>query len=158
MIFPGTFFALKDSSTDNIVTMEENNREVWFIGERTSEVWYGSGLSANFYFSRIPGVGPQIGCSAFASITRLGNILIWLGRNEQGENIVVTTAQYSWTRVSNHAVEHAISSYPVVSDAIGYAYEEEGHLFYMLTFPTADITWCFDANTKQWQNGCRSIR
>ncbi len=150
MIFPGTFFALKDSSTDNIVTMEENNREVWFIGERTSEVWYGSGLSANFYFSRIPGVGPQIGCSAFASITRLGNILIWLGRNEQGENIVVTTAQYSWTRVSNHAVERAISSYPVVSDAIGYSYEEEGHLFYMLTFPTADITWCFDANTKEW--------
>jgi hypothetical protein len=150
MLFPGSFFALKDSSTDNIVTLHENNRELWLIGERTSEVWYGSGVTPNFYFSRIPGVGPQIGCAAFASISRLGNVLIWLGRNEQGENIVVTTAQYSWTRVSNHAVEHAISSYPVVSDAIGYCYEEEGHLFYMLTFPTADITWCFDATTKQW--------
>lgn len=150
MLFPGAFFALKDSSTDNLITMEENNRELWLIGERTSEVWYGSGLSPNFYFSRIPGVGPQIGCAAVASLTRLGNILIWLGKNEQGQNIVVTTSQYSWTRVSNHAVEHAISSYPVVSDAIGYAYEEEGHLFYMLTFPTADVTWCFDATTKQW--------
>jgi hypothetical protein len=150
MLFPGAFYALKDSSTDNIVTMEENNRELWLIGERTSEVWYGSGLSSNFYFSRIPGVGPQIGCSAVASISRLGNVLIWLGKNEQGENIVVTTAQYSWARVSNHAVEHAISSYPVVSDAVGYCYEEEGHLFYMLTFPTADVTWCYDATTKQW--------
>lgn len=150
ILFPGSFFALKDSSTDNLITFEENNREVWFIGERTSEVWYGSGLSAQFYFSRIPGVGPQIGCAASASITRLGNILVWLGKNEQGQNIVVSTAQYSWTRISNHAVEHAISTYPVVSDAIGYAYEEEGHLFYMLTFPTADVTWCFDATTKQW--------
>ena len=69
MLFPGAFFALKDSSTDNIVTMQENNRELWLIGERTSEVWYGSGLSSNFYFSRIPGVGPQIGCAAVASIT-----------------------------------------------------------------------------------------
>jgi len=150
MLFPGSFYALKDSSTDNIVSLEENNRELWLIGERTSEVWYGSGLGPNFYFSRIPGVGPQIGCAATASLSRMGNILIWLGKNEQGENIVVTTAQYSWSRVSNHAVENAISSYPVVSDAIGYCYEEDGHLFYMLTFPTADVTWCFDATTKQW--------
>ena len=146
MLFPGAFFALKDSSTDNLVTFQANNRELWLIGERTSEVWYGSGL-ANFYFSRIPGVGPQIGCSAVASLTRLGGQLIWLARNEQGENVVVVSAQYSWDRVSTHAVEHAIAQYDVVSDAIGYAYEEEGHLFYMLTFPTADVTWCLDYTT-----------
>lgn len=149
ILFPGAFFALKDSSTDNLVTLFENNRELWLIGERTSEVWFNSGLT-NFAFSRIPGVGPQIGCAAVNSITRMGTVLAWLGKNEQGENIVVITAQYSWERISNHGVEHAISSYPVVSDAIGYAYEEEGHLFYMLTFPTADVTWCFDATTKQW--------
>lgn len=149
VLFPGSFFSLKDSSTDNLITLFENNRELWLIGERTSEVWFNSGLT-NFAFSRIPGVGPQIGCAAANSITRIGNVLIWLAKNEQGENLVVITAQYSWERVSNHGVEHAISSYPVVSDAIGYAYEEEGHLFYMLTFPTADVTWCFDATTKQW--------
>lgn len=146
MLFPGAFYSLKDSSTDNLVTLQANNRELWLIGERTSEVWYGSGLQ-NFYFSRIPGVGPQIGCSAWASLTRLGNVLVWLGKNEQGENVVVTTNQYGWVRVSTHAVEHAISQYPIVSDAIGYAYEEEGHLFYMLTFPTADVTWCLDYTT-----------
>jgi len=146
ILMPGAFYSLKDSSTDNLITLQANNRELWLIGERTSEVWYGSGLQ-NFYFSRIPGVGPQIGCSAFASLTRLGSVLIWLAKNEQGENVVVTTNQYSWQRVSTHAVEHAISGYPVINDAIGYAYEEEGHLFYMLTFPTADITWCLDYTT-----------
>lgn len=149
MLFPGAFFALKDSSTDNLVTLFENNRELWLIGERTSEVWFDSGL-ANFAFSRIPGVAPQIGCAAVHSITRIGTVLGWLGKNEQGENIVVITAQYSWERISNHAIEHAITSYPVVSDAVGYAYEEEGHLFYMLTFPTADVTWCYDMTTGQW--------
>lgn len=149
MLFPGAFYALKDSSTDNLITLEENNRELWLIGERTSEVWYNAG-NPNFAFARIPGVGPQIGCSAVQSITRLGNQLAWLGNNEQGENIVVIQAQYAWERISNHAVEHAISGYSVISDAIGYAYEEEGHLFYMLTFPTANVTWCYDATTKQW--------
>lgn len=149
ILFPGAFFALKDSSTDNLITLYENNRELWLIGERTSEVWFESGLT-NFAFSRIPGVGPQIGCAAVNSITRIGTVLGWLAKNEQGENFVVVTAQYSWERISHHGVEHAISTYPVVSDAIGYAYVEEGHLFYMLTFPTADVTWCFDLTTKQW--------
>ena len=149
ILFPGAFFSLKDSSTDNLITLFENNRELWLIGERTTEVWYNAGLT-NFAFSRIPGVGPQIGCAAVNSITRMGAQLAWLGKNEQGENVVVMSAQYSWQRISNHGVEHAISQYSVVADAIGYAYEEEGHVFYMLTFPTADVTWCYDTTTAQW--------
>ena len=143
LMFPGSFFALKDSSTDNLITLMENNREAWLIGERTSEVWFNAG-GQNFAFQRIPGVGPQIGCAAKHSISRLGPSLIWLAKNEQGENIVVMTAQYGWEKVSTHGVEHAISQYPQVSDAIGYAYEEEGHMFYVLTFPTADASWCLD--------------
>jgi len=143
-VFPGSFFALKDSSTDNLITLYESNRELWLVGERTSEVWYNAG-NPNFTFERIPGVGPQIGCSAKHSITRLGGSLVWLGKNEQGENVVIRTDQYAFQRFSNHAIEHAISQYPLVSDAIGFAYEEEGHAFYVLTFPTADVTWVYDA-------------
>lgn len=149
VLFPGLFFALKDSSTDNLVTLYEENRELWLVGERTSEVWYNAG-GGNFPFARIPGVGPQIGCAATYSIARAGAQLVWLGRNEQGQNIIVCTNQYTWARISTHAVEHAISSYSTVSDAIGYGYEEEGHLFYMLIFPTADATWCFDFTSEFW--------
>ena len=144
LLFPPSFFALKDSSTDNLVTLEENNRELWLIGERTSEVWYNSGL-ATFPFSRIPGVGPQIGCGAAASISRLGPSLVWLARNEQGENFFAATNQYGWDRISNHAIDAAITSYPITTDCIAYSYEEDGHLFYVATFPTADVTWVYDA-------------
>ena len=150
MLFPGLDFALKDSSTDNLVTLMEQNRELWLVGERTSEVWYNAGLTPGVSFARIPGVGPQVGCSAKHSITRAGQQLVWLGRNEQGQNVVVCTSQYTWARISTHAIEHLIASFPVVSDAIGYAYEEDGHLFYMLTFPTADRTICYDFTSGTW--------
>lgn len=147
--FDAAFFALKDSSSDNLVTLYENNRELWLIGERTSEVWYNAG-GANFSFSRIPGVSPQIGCSAKYSIARLGSSLVWLGRSERGENVVIQTEQYSYKDISTRAVEASISSYPLVSDAIGFTYEEGGHLFYVLTFPTADKTWVYDVSTGMW--------
>jgi hypothetical protein len=153
--FSASFYALKDSSSDNLVTLMENNRELWLIGERTSEVWYDAG-GANFAFSRIPGVAPQIGCSASQSIARLGSSLVWLGASERGQNIVIKTEQYSYIDISSRAVETAIASYPLISDAIGFVYEEDGHLFYVLTFPTADKTWVYDqtaseaAGTPQW--------
>lgn len=144
--FPAAFFALKDTSSDNLVTLMENSRELWNVGERASEVWYNAG-GANFSLSRIPGVAPQIGCAAKHSIARLGASLAWLAKSERGENVVIKTDQYGYTPISTQAVAAAISSYPLVSDAIAFVYEEEEHLFYQLTFPTADKTWVYDATT-----------
>jgi hypothetical protein len=152
LTFAGAFYALKDSSTDNLVTLFENNRELWLIGERTTEVWYNSG-GTNFAFSRLPGIGPQMGCSAKHSIARVGPNLAWLGRNEQGENIVVMTNQYAIGRVSTHAIDFALSGYPQISDALGDCYEELGHIMYVLTLPTADVTWCLDFVTYEATGG-----
>lgn len=149
LLFDPLFFALKDSSSDNLITLQELNRELWLIGERASEIWFNAG-GAQFAFQRVPGAAPPIGCAAVQSLAQMGDSLVWLGKNAQGENIVVQTQQYNWRRISNHGVESAISSYPLVSDAFGFAYEEEGHLFYLLIFPTADKCWTFDASTGEW--------
>jgi hypothetical protein len=149
LTFAGAFYALKDSSTDNLVTLFENNRELWLIGERTSEVWYNAG-GVNFAFSRLPGIGPQIGCSAQHSIFRLGTDLAWMAQNEQGQNMIVKTNQYSYERISNHAIETALTSYPQISDCLGDCYEEIGHVMGFFTFPTADTTWVYDLSTEMW--------
>lgn len=149
LIFDPLFFALKDSSSDQLMSLQEINRQLWLVGERASEMWF-TAPAANFGFQRIPGAAPPIGTSATHSLAQCGDSLVWLGRTPQGENIVVKSQQYGWTRVSTHAIEKAISSYPLVSDAFGFGYEEEGHLFYLLTFPTADVTWCLDLTTGMW--------
>lgn len=153
LTFAGAFFALKDSTSDNLNTLFEQNRELWLLGDTHGEVWYNAG-GANFAFSRLPGIGPRIGCAAKHSIAAVGPEYCWLGRiGEQGENVIVMTNQYSYVRVSNHAIEHAITSYPLVSDAIGDSYEEEGHIIYQITFPTADVTWCLDVTTYEQSGG-----
>ena len=153
--FNSTFFALKDSSSDNLVTLSALNRELWLIGERSYEIWYNAG-GANFSFSRIPGINGGIGCAAVHSIASTGKSLLWLARSERGQNIVVRTSQYGYEEVTNPAVAYQLSTYPLVSDAIGDTYEEGGHLFYQLTLPTADKTWVLDISetekvgTPQW--------
>jgi hypothetical protein len=145
----GTYFALKDSSSDNIVTHIENNREWWLIGERTTEIWYDAG-GTNFPFARLQGATLQIGCAAKNTVCKTGLGLLWLAKSERGESFVAQIQGYSYAPVTTPAVANAIASYAVTSDAHAYTYTEAGHEFYVLTFPTADVTWVYDLTTQIW--------
>lgn len=147
--FDGTYFALKDNSQDNLITLIQNQREIWFLGESTTEPWYNAGGN-NFPLSRVEGAMMQMGCAAPQSVARTGKGLIWLGRSERGENSVVMTQGYQYSVVSTPAISWALNQYPVVSDAIGYTYTEEGHAFYVLILPSADVTWVYDLTVGQW--------
>ena len=57
---------------------------------------------------------------------------------------------YETKRISTHAIEVAIQSYPTMADAIGFTYQIGGHIFYELTFPTGDATWVYDDSTGLW--------
>jgi hypothetical protein len=57
---------------------------------------------------------------------------------------------YAAQRISTYAIEQEFSSYPTLSDAVGFSYLQQGHAFYVLTFPTANKTWSFDVSTGLW--------
>jgi hypothetical protein len=37
-----------------------------------------------------------------------------------------------------------------LSDAVGYTYQQDGHAFYVLNFPSANTTWVYDVATQAW--------
>jgi hypothetical protein len=80
----------------------------------------------------------------------LDNAIFWLGSDARGNGIVYRANGYTGQRVSTHAIEYAIASYSDISDAVAYTYQQEGHPFYVLTFPTAGKTWVYDVSTQSW--------
>lgn len=142
-------FASAEGSPDGVVSVVVNQREAWVFGTDTVEVWYDAGLSP-FPLTRIQGAFNELGCAAPYSIAKLDNTLFWLGTDARGFGMVYRAQGYVGKRVSTHAVEFAIQSYPNVSDAIAYSYQQEGHSFYVLTFPSANKTWVLDVATNAW--------
>jgi hypothetical protein len=136
-------------SPDNLVGMIVDHREVWLFGQNSVEVWYNAG-GADFPLSRIQGAFNEIGCAATFSIAKMDNSLFWLGADARGQGVVYRANGYSGQRISTHAVEWQIQQYSTISDAIGYTYQQDGHSFYVLTFPTADKTWVLDLTTNSW--------
>jgi hypothetical protein len=142
-------FASAEGSPDNLVSMIVDHREVWLYGTNSVEVWYDAG-NADFPLQRIQGAYNEIGCAATFSVAKLDNGLFWLGADARGQGIVYRANGYTGQRISTHAIEYAIAQYPIISDAVAYTYQQEGHAFYVLTFPTANATWVYDVSTQAW--------
>ncbi|AOJ31421.1 packaged DNA stabilization protein [Burkholderia metallica] len=141
--------ASKSTYSDDLVTLAVMHREIWLFGELTTEVWFNTG-SSDFTFGRMPGVFIEHGCAAKHSVAKIDLALFWLGHDLQGQGVVFAGRNYQAERISTHALEQAISAYSRINDAIGFSYMQGGHAFYVLTFPSANATWCFDTATGQW--------
>jgi hypothetical protein len=144
-----TQFAQRSSQPDPWRAMVVNYNEIWLLGSQTSEVWYDAG-NFPFPFALRPGAIMQQGIAAIFSAAVLEGSVIWLAHNQNGQNQVVSASGYVPTRISNHAMEYQISRYSRVDDATAWIYEDQGHSFYVLNFPSAGATWVYDKNTQQW--------
>lgn len=137
--------------SDNLVSIIADHRQLLLLGEVQSEKWVNVGTFP-FPFAIIPGTSMQHGLQAVASVARLGEGIAFLALDDRGQaTVVMWGASFpAPVRISTFAIENAIQSYAVTDDAIGYTYSQAGHEFYVLTFPTADVTWCFDLSTQMW--------
>lgn len=139
----------KTAAPDPLVAPVAVHRELWLLGTKSTEIWT-TVANEDFPFQIIPGAFVEYGCAAPYSIATADIAVFWLAQNEEGQSMVLRGRGYEALRISTHALENAIQQYAVVSDAEGYTYQENGHIFYVLSFPTADKTWAYDESTGAW--------
>jgi hypothetical protein len=144
-------FASKDGSPDDLVSIIVDRREVYLLGEMSSEVWIDSG-AIPFPFTRIPGTSTQQGIAAQWSMSRMGNSFAYVSKNNRGEAMVVRMNGYFPERISTHAVETTLVNQNV-SNAVAWTYQLEGHEVYVVSFPSIGengLTWAYDNTTGLW--------
>lgn len=138
----------------NVLSMFADHNELWFWGERQTQPYFLSGGPNTFDI--IQGAFMEAGIFAPNSPVRLDNSVFWLGGDERGAGVVWRANGYTPSRVSNHAIEFALQGYLTkygsigLSNAVGYSYQDQGHGFYVLYFPTANATWVLDTATNMW--------
>lgn len=138
----------KDGAPDKLVALIVDHREVYLMGEASSEVWVDAGLFP-FPFQRIPGTSTQHGIAAANSLARLGNSFAYVSRNLRGQGQIMQMNGYIPQRISTHAVEQTLVN-QYIDDAVAWTYQLEGHEVYVISFPTINITWAFDVVTGLW--------
>lgn len=145
----GTSFAQRSLASDPWKALNVVNRNVWFLGEHTSEAWYNS-ASTPFPFSPHPSGLIQHGIAAAFSGTVLDGALCFLAGSRSGQGYVIRVSGFTPEVVSTYPLQNAINGYNTISDAIGDGYNDLGHSFYLLNFPSQGVTHAWDAQTLLW--------
>ncbi|MDE2098397.1 MAG: hypothetical protein KGL39_14180 [Patescibacteria group bacterium] len=135
---------------DNIVGTLVDHRVLWIWGNNHAQAYYNSG-DPSFPLNVIPGGFMEQGLDSPTCQVRMDNSVFWIGADERGESVAWRANGYTPVRVSNHGIETQWRTYSAkTSDAVGWTYQESGHTFWVLYFPSGNATWVYDAATNLW--------
>lgn len=151
--FDSLYVASKTSYPDTIVGADVVGQTIWLFGSQETELWYTSGAS-DFPFQRLPSLTIAAGCIAPYSIASNGDTVLWLGSDSSGLPRVYAGMGTAAQAVSTFAIDNAVQAYGDCAKAIGNIYQQDGHTFYVLTFPNTGATWVYDLSTGQWHERC----
>lgn len=147
--FDGLDYATAEAESDAIVALRKVGNELAILGSATTEFWYDTGDIDNQY-SRVAAPAADIGCVARDTALVVDSGLTWVGRDGKAGGVSVYRAEgYQPKRISTPEVDGYLESVSDLSLLHALAYQQRGHLFYVLTNPD-EFTLAWDVATNQW--------
>jgi len=128
----------------NLVRAISTGGNLWAFTEFNAEVYHNTG-AALFPFERYEAF-LQHGLLGRGAFTEADNTRFWLNQYRW----LVRDEVYKPVKLNIDGIDYQFESYDTVSDAIVFSFEMEGHVFIVVTFPTADETRVYDVSTQQW--------
>lgn len=135
---------------ENIVSIIVSHRELWIFGSAHAQAYQDTGTDE--IFDPIPGALVEMGCGATFGRNRCDNTIFWVSQDERGARQGWRANGYTPTRLTTHAVEFWLSRLPEANFAnlTSYAYQDGGHLFWVLYVPNSDCSWVYDVAQGLW--------
>lgn len=142
-------FATAESNPDVLVAPINAVGQLWLMGEITTEIWTNSGASS-FPFGRVGNVVMQAGVLAKYTALEIDNSILFVGRDKFGSGMVYRANGFTPQRISTTPIEKIIQAAPSPENMFAWAYQEEGHLFYVISGGGLETSLVFDLTTQQW--------
>lgn len=142
-------FATAESDPDNLVAVIAEMGQLMLFGTKTTEPWGDSGALDN-PFARVGSSAIEWGLAARDSLCKYADGLMFLRKNRLGQVQVCFLSGFNAQPVSTPEMDYVFGTYGNVSNATAYAYMISGHAFYQINFPSSNVSWLFDMQSKSW--------
>lgn len=142
-------FATAESSPDNLVRVFAALGQLFLMGDETTEIWTNTGDSA-FPFQRFSSTKMEVGAMAPHAVVTVNKDLLWVGQDRFGKGIVYRAQGFSPQRISTSPIEYILQQATTPHEMRGFAYQENGHVFYIITGGGLTTSLCYDLTTQQW--------
>lgn len=141
--------ASKGTFGDPIQSLIMCQHNLLLVGSMTAEPWFDAGAPI-FPFEQVFSQLIPHGTIAPYSVCATDVNAFWLSQDKDGRAVMLKIEGYSAKRISTFALEDEWLTYPQRADAICYTYQQGGHTFVVIHFPSANKSWGYDLATEQW--------
>lgn len=145
----GADFGSAEVRPDNVAAIETTLRDVYTIGTQTTEVYYQSD-NADFPFERYPNGLINVGVRAPNSVATDGNSIFMVGAAEKSGPSIFIVQGFQAQKIADPDLADTIDRMTVIEDAVAYVYTQSDQTFYVLTFPSEDITFAYHLEQGMW--------
>jgi len=139
--------ATAEALSDNIVAVATYQRQLFLMGERSIEIWYDSGVSAQ-PFRPVNQTFIAQGLIGKNAYTVSNSGLFWIADNKS----IFMTQSYNAKKISTFGIDNFISKLTKPENIIAFSYIEEGHEFINFTSQEDEVTITYDVSTDSWHN------
>lgn len=133
-----------EGDADYSLAVKSTYNDLFVFGSKTYQVFYQT--SETVPFSYRPNSLQEIGLGARRSLQKLDNNLLFLSRKFQ----VIRIQNYTPQIISTKAIDYQIAQLVKKDDAIAMTANIDGNAFYILSFPSDSVTFCYNMATGFW--------
>ena len=121
------------------------------LGRNVAELWQFTG-AALFPYQRNSTFNSDYGCINAATVASLGDVIVWIGVNEQTGPILMVYKGNQIQQISTDGIDFEMGNLSNPQDCTGFLYQQDGHLIYQFTFPLDNISYAYDFETNLFFN------
>jgi len=136
----------KPDNAKACVRVPGKGNQLFIMGSTVTESWNDIGYKL-FPYYRTNSFNIDYGCINQATIATSDRFVIWLASNEKSSPVIMYSDGGPPVQVSTDGINFALANLSKPSDAYGFLFKSDGHLFYQLTFNTDNLTFLYDFNT-----------
>lgn len=148
--FPDEYLAsIQTKNADNCVAVRAHGRQLYVFGSTVTEIWQdiptiNQSVVINMPYKRDSSVNIDYGCLNKDTIADGFGLLVWLATSEEAGPVIVYSDGGNPKPLSTDGIDYMLSNLEKPEDASGFLYEQDGHIFYHITFKTDNITLAYD--------------
>lgn len=144
--YDSLFFASAENNPDHLRNLQATNTEIVLFGSESTERWQDIQIAEGFPLRRVQGGTLDRGIGAQRSLAKWESTLFWLA----DDNTVRMLQGGRMTKISDIFMEKSINNYSQPSLAFGFFVDYSDYKCYCITFPSNNVTWCFDVLRGFW--------
>lgn len=142
-----------ESQPDVTIACETLERQLFIFGKTITEIWLDLPRGVpSFPFQRQNSISIDYGCISPDTIASGFHRIVWLGNNEySGPTILVSTGGAP-QKISTDGIDFELDDLKNPEDSFGFLFEEGGHIFYQINFPSDNVSYAYDFSENSFIN------